>query len=57
MYTSHFIIILVGLIQFPFLIPLILIKLEIFVPKRYIYRIGLYLDIIEPDYEDIDAYL
>lgn len=54
-YTSHFIILVVGLIQFPFLIPLILIKLELFIPKKYIYRLGLYLDLVEPDYHDLEA--
>ena len=54
-YCLHFIILLVGLVQFPFLIPIILFRVEIFFPRKYRYRIGLYLDIVEE--ENADYYI
>ena len=38
--------------QFPFAIPFLLFKIEVLVPHRYKYKIGLYLDIVEEDASD-----
>lgn len=53
-YIAHFIILLVGVVQFPFLIPIILVRLEVFIPERFRYKVGLYIDILEP--EDSTSY-
>ena len=45
-YCLHFMVIIVGIIQLPFLIPVILIRIENYVPRKYRYRMLIYLEIL-----------
>lgn len=56
-YILHFLIVIVGIFQIPFLVPIIIVRLEMLLSKKYIYRLEVYLDILEPDETDPDYFI